>query len=410
MKRFQIWLLTAVILLVFTNAVAQVDGPLDAPINAKERAALFPTQDSIEQGRALAEQTCATCHGLDGISVDRSFPNLAGQRTIYLYREMLNYQQGRRNNLAMREAVAFLDSEALLKTAIYYASLPPPRNGQRQAEAPAIDAAMDDDPMVAVRSSTAGCGSCHGADGNARIPGMPNLTGQAPEFFVHVMKEYRAGDRLHNMMQTLSASLDDDTLANMGLYYALQAPKPTPNAATGDAERGAGLAESCASCHGIDGNTTSNDTPSLAGQDPTYFVQSLKSYDNGRRDHGPMQGAVAELSDEDMKDLAAFYTAQSPEPRVVRKPLTARGWLSRCERCHGLDGNSSDPRYSRLSGQNEEYLAKALQAYVNGERQNSVMHAMAAPLSRGTIQRLAAYYSIQEPASVIYFELPCDER
>jgi len=120
-----------------------------------------------------------------------------------------------------------------------------------------------------------------------------------------------------------------------------------------------------------------------------------------------MKGAVEGLSESDMQDLAAFYAAKTPQPRVVRKPLTAREWMARCDRCHGVDGNSTDPRHSRLSGQNETYLVKALQAYASGERQDSVMHAMSAPLSRGIIERLAAYYTIQEATSVVYFEAPC---
>ena len=407
MKRHRLFPILAISLLYAPWVLAQSGSVSSEPISAKERAALFPSQERIEEGKSLAENSCAQCHGIDGISVSDELPSLAGQRIVYLYRELISYQQGRRSNLAMREAVAYLDSEALLNTAIYYASLPPPRNTERVADAEAILAAMDDDPMIAVKSATTGCGSCHGADGNARIPGMPNLTAQSPEFFITVMSEYRSGERLHNMMQTLSASLDDETLANMGLYYALQEPAPTQQTASGHAENGARLAESCSSCHGVDGNVTAEGTPTLAGQDPIYFVQSLKAYGDGQRDHEPMKGAVEGLSESDMQDLAAFYAAKTPQPRVVRKPLTAREWMARCDRCHGVDGNSTDPRHSRLSAQNETYLVKALQAYASGERQDSVMHAMSAPLSRGIIERLAAYYTIQEPTSVVYFEAPC---
>lgn len=408
MKRpFSVSLLILLLSGAALPASAQVGS--NPPLNAKERAALFPTQASIEQGRSLAASSCAGCHGIDGISEDKSRPNLAGQRTVYLYREMLAYQEGQRSNLAMREAVAFLDADALLKTAIYYASLPAPDNDERAQDREEILASLDDNPLIAVRAATAGCSSCHGADGNAAIPGMPNLTAQHPDYFIDAMRAYQAGERTHNMMQMLTASLSEDTIANMGLYYALQEPKATPNAASGDAAAGERLAENCATCHGLDGNTTAPDTPSLAGQDPVYFVQSLKAYVNGQRDHGPMRNALNGLSDSDLANMAAFYAAQAPQPRVVRAPLTAREWLARCGRCHGTEGNSTDPRYSRLAGQNEPYLVKALQSYANGERGNSVMHAMSAPLTRGAIERLAAYYTIQEPRSVVYFELPCEQ-
>jgi cytochrome c553 len=404
------WMTLLLLAGLASHAAAQSAPPVNPPLNAKERAALFPTQASLQQGQALAEASCAGCHGSDGIAPDANRPNLAGQRTIYLYREMLAYQQGARANLGMREAVAFLDADALLKTAIYYASLTPPDNDQRANDREEILERMADDPLIAVKSATAGCASCHGVEGNAVMPGMPTLTAQHPDYFIEAMLAYQSGERTHNMMQMLTTSLDADTIANMGLYYALQEPAASVNAAPGDAGKGAELAQACASCHGADGNTTAADTPSIAGQDPVYFVQSLKTYLNGQRTHGGMQGALAALSEQDFQDLAAFYAGQQPQRRVVRKPLTAGEWLARCDRCHGAQGNSTDPRYSRLAGQNEPYLVEVLQAYANGERSNSIMHAMSAPLTRGIIERLAAYYTIQEPRSVVYFEMPCDDE
>jgi len=178
------------------------------PIQANERAALFPSPNSIEQGKALAEAGCAECHGHNGISTDEHRPHLAGQRTVYLYREMLAYQEGARSNEDMREAVAFLDSDALLKTAIYYASLPPPFDPEAVAAAAGSPMQLDDDPLLATKAATAGCGSCHGATGNSSIPGMPSLTSQHPDYFVASMKAYQSGERTDNMMQMLVAALD----------------------------------------------------------------------------------------------------------------------------------------------------------------------------------------------------------
>jgi len=81
----------------------------------------------------------------------------------------------------------------------------------------------------------------------------------------------------------------------------------------------------------------------------------------------------------------------------------------RCERCHGLDGNSSDPRFPMLAGQDETYLSNSLKAYANGERRNSTMFAMAAPLSAMDVERIAAYFSSQQPKAVIYMQLPCED-
>ena len=180
-------------------------------------------------------------------------------------------------------------------------------------------------------------------------------------------------------------------------------------AVAGDVDAGRVLAESCASCHGTDGNTTTPDMPSIAGQDPVYFVKALKAYVNGQRTHGAMESAVAKLEGRQFNDIAAFYAEQEPVARRVRKPFTAAEWVDRCDRCHGTAGNSTDPRYSRLAGQNRQYLVDVLQAYAEGERADSIMHAMSEPLTNGAIERLATYYSTREPRSIVYFELPCNE-
>lgn len=379
------------------------------PIQPKERAALFPSSNSIAQGKTLAEAACAGCHGHDGVSTDERRPHLAGQRTIYLYREMLAYQNGQRSNEVMSKAVAFLDSDALLKTAIYYASLSPPFDREAAMEIANGPMQLDDDPLLAVKAATAGCDSCHGANGNSTIPGMPSLTSQHSDYFVTSLKAYQGGNRTDNMMQMLVASLDEEAIRNMGLFYALQEPRKTANASTGDAGAGQAAAQSCASCHGATGNATAADMPSLAGQDPLYLAKALKAYQTGQRTEGSMKTAVTGLDAAQINNLAAFYAGQEPVSRNVRKPLTAGQWLERCARCHGDGGNSTDPRYSRLAGQNKQYLIDVLQAYADGQRSDSVMHAMSEPLSQGAIERLAAFYTSQEPRSVVYFELPCND-
>ena len=90
-------------------------------------------------------------------------------------------------------------------------------------------------------------------------------------------------------------------------------------------------------------------------------------------------------------------------------PLTTTEWIARCERCHGTDGNSTDPRFPMLAGQNAAYLEAALASYVSGSRSNSIMHAMSDPLSEADIRRLVDYYATREPKSVVYMFLPCED-
>lgn len=67
----------------------------------------------------------------------------------------------------------------------------------------------------------------------------------------------------------------------------------------------------------------------------------------------------------------------------------------RCQACHGVDGNSSDPQYPRLAGQHADYLAKALADYKSGARKNPIMSGFAAALSEQERENVAAWYASQ---------------
>ncbi|MDH3466414.1 MAG: cytochrome c [Gammaproteobacteria bacterium] len=81
-------------------------------------------------------------------------------------------------------------------------------------------------------------------------------------------------------------------------------------AAGGDIKNGQTKAEICASCHGADGNSTSPEFPKLAGQHADYIVRALTDYQTGKRSNAIMQGFVANLSQQDMRDLAAYFASQ----------------------------------------------------------------------------------------------------
>jgi len=118
---------------------------------------------------------------------------------------------------------------------------------------------------------------------------------------------------------------------------------------------------------------------------------------------------VEALSEQDVIDLATYYAAEVPRRRDVRMPLNSTEWIKRCERCHGIDGNSSDPRFPMLAGQDETYLRNALKAYAVGARTNTTMFAMAAPLSSMDIEHIAAYFASQQPKTAVYLSLPCGD-
>jgi cytochrome c553 len=104
-----------------------------------------------------------------------------------------------------------------------------------------------------------------------------------------------------------------------------------------------------------------------------------------------MQDLVPTFEEDEVANLAAFYATQ--EPKSLHKPLTLRDWAQRCDRCHGPDGRSTDPRFPILAGQSETYLVQALRHYHGGERTSSMMYAMSFQMVENDIKNLAVYYA-----------------
>jgi cytochrome c553 len=399
---------SATLLLISASSWSQGSAATQ-PINALERAALSPSREMLAVGENVASTACASCHGLNGLSTGPGTPSLAGQRTVYLHRVLQSYQTRERRNDAMNHATGFLNEEALLAVSAYYASLVPalpPVVEDAPTEAVAVGGG---DPFAGIQDDMKKCVKCHGEDGNAAASGMPNLSAQDPAYFVSSMKAYTDGNREHKMMARLVAILNEDTLGKMGVFYAVQEPARTATTGDGDTELGRVVSEPCAGCHGDDGNASGAEMPTLAGQDARYFVKAMNAYKGGKRHHEQMFDAVGELNKADINNLAAFYASQEPARRNVRTPLTTTEWINRCERCHGIDGNSTDPRFPMLAGQDPTYLADTLQSYIGTTRSDTTMHAMSDPLSESDIERIVNHYSTSEPKSVVYMQLPCAE-
>ena len=405
----KLWFLTTLLgaCLAAPSFAAAQEGAATAALSADERAALNPSREMIELGASVANRACADCHGMNGLSSEPGQPHLAGQRTVFLYRVLKSYQARERGNDAMTHSIGFLNEEALLAISAYYASLPP----APPAAGPG-DVSQDNgggDAFAGIRDEIKKCVKCHGEDGNSTASGMPNLTAQSQEYFVTSMNAYVSGERDHKLMTRLASKLDDQAIKQMATFYAVQKPLRTETVGDGDPAKGEAAAEGCANCHGGDGNASGNDMPTLAGQDARYFVKAMNAYKDGSRQHEKMFEAAEHLSEADMADLAAFYAAQEPLRRNVRTPLTTAEWLVRCERCHGLDGNSSDPRFPMLAAQDQSYLETALKAYANNSRDSSTMHAMAEPLNQADIERIARHYATRTPKAVVYMQLPCED-
>ncbi len=363
---------------------------------------LNATPQDVVEGKRLADSTCARCHGANGISTMKGVPHLAGQRPAAMYLDLRAYQTGTRSDKAMDGTIKFLSDDALVKVAAYYASLDPAQpsavNGAKVAAKP--------DPVQAGKAATANCAGCHGETGVSKTPGMPNLVGFDPKYFVAAMNAYKSGQRKHDMMKSLAAGIRDADLNNIALYYALQKPARAQTPAPGDEAAGKVAAAACAGCHGDEGVSGNPATPSLAGQDAQYFAAAMRAYKDGSRKDATMKGLVAAVDDRAVRNMAAFYAMRQPQSPKVRRPLTLAELAERCDRCHGINGNSADPRSHMLAAQRADYLEKVLHAYRKGERKSQAMAAMSDILTESDVEKLAAHYARQKARAVVYVTVP----
>jgi cytochrome c553 len=170
-------------------------------------------------------------------------------------------------------------------------------------------------------------------------------------------------------------------------------------------------AQVCAACHGADGNSVAPANPKIAGQIPEYLQKQLldfKAQDGQKpvRESAIMNGMVANLTDADVKALAAYYAGQAQQPGTAAdKALATLGqklWrggdslhgIPACAGCHGPAGAGIPAQFPRLSGQFAEYVAAQLTAFREGKRsndRNGVMRGVAAHMNDGQIRAVAEY-------------------
>jgi cytochrome c553 len=386
-----------------SQAVGQV--ATVTPRKGDDFRAVYAGAADIAEGKAVAQGSCAACHGLLGQSSIPGIPHVAGQRAAYVYLELNAYKTGRRSNEAMTRAVKFLSDQALVQVSAYYASLEPARPAPLRG---AAAAAAKGSTLQAAASAAASCAGCHGENGVSNAPGMPSLVGQDPKYLAAAISAYKNGQRKDDMMKPMADSLDESDIKAIALYYALQKPERAKTPGEGDKEAGKKAAAACVGCHGEQGVSGNPATPSLAGQDAQYLSKALHAYKTSARGDPAMTGITEGLDDRTMKNLAAYYAALQPQrPANVRAPLSPAQWVQRCDRCHGENGNSKDPRIPELAAQRFDYLEQVLRAYQTGARKSATMAAMADMLNGVDVRALAAHYASQRAWPAVYVTLPC---
>jgi cytochrome c553 len=155
------------------------------------------------------------------------------------------------------------------------------------------------------------CHGCHGIPNykNAYpIYNVPKLGGQHATYMVAALKEYKAQNRSHPTMHAQAATLSDADMADIAAYLAGTELKPTGRA-VGTAPK---ASQTCVACHGNDGVGILPEYPNLAGQHEDYLLNALRNYKSGVRKNAIMAGMAAALTEQDIKELAKYYSSQRP--------------------------------------------------------------------------------------------------
>ena len=221
----------------------------------------------------------------------------------------------------------------------------------------------------------------------------------------------------------------------------------TAMAAEGDAAKGKETSQVCIACHGEEGISQQDNYPHLHGQRQTYLLRQMRTFRDGGDRRDPIMTPMLEnMSDQDLKNLAAYYSsfnkvlgtdtatnqseaelmaspeikgpaksedavpdsgsgepvvvAVEPAPTAAPGPAAAgpgdatsgQAKAAACAACHGVDGRGTTPLFPNLNGQKPEYLMVQLKAFRDGKRTDPTMAPMAMALTDQDIADLATFY------------------
>lgn len=307
-----------------------------------------------------------------------------------------------------------------------------------------------------------GCAPCHGAPGEPRSPIARQMLPEPPyladsdqwtqpwtasELFWIV----RHGLKYTGMPAWPALEREDEVWAVVAFLRHL--PELSPEAyrlwARGEAALAARTAEenarllalsgpvgdslaACARCHGFDGAGVGIGAfPRLSDLSAEYLYEALENYAIGARPSGIMQPVAAELSESEMRALAAYYAGIDdapyppvPAPEAADAELLAMGerlvteglpeaGIPACSTCHGPQAVADNPLYPALTGQYPEYIALQLHLWKRGVRGDTpyseIMAAIARNMSEEQIRASALYYGALRPNAPLAGMPPGDE-
>ena len=174
----------------------------------------------IEAGKSKSA-VCSACHGADGNSANPIWPSLAGQHASYIYKQLVDFKEGRRNNASMSGMVAILNDEDMKNLAAYYESQTPKQvafDGELIEQGESIYRGGITETKVAA------CMGCHAPSGLGNGPaGWPSLKGQQPEYLFTQLQNFKLGTRANDtgkMMRNVVARMSEMEMKSVAAYVA----------------------------------------------------------------------------------------------------------------------------------------------------------------------------------------------
>lgn len=177
-----------------------------------------------------------------------------------------------------------------------------------------------------------------------------------------------------------------------------------PVAPVADLAAGKAIAEAdCSDCHGMDGRGATGEIPHLTAQPIEYMVEAMHAYRDGSRIHAALQDMTADMSEQDILDIAGYYASLPPLPPESTQAnktdetsyIEGAAVAAVCEGCHGENGISTTEGVPNLAGQQPVYLMTSTQGYITGDRGHRDKVEMLKGLEQIDIEKMAMYFASQ---------------
>ncbi len=187
----------------------------------------FVKKGNLDKGKERA-QSCKSCHGAEGQGIKEeiqdgetlpAIPALAGQVANYTYKQLRDYVNGSRSHASMTGIAKGLDEQAAADLAVWFSSLPLPKNEAGKQSLSKAEKLVDDGDGKRLLPP---CFVCHGGNGQGEKQDIPALAGQQADYFASTLQSYKNGQRhndVYSRMRLIAQQLTDEEIKELAQYY-----------------------------------------------------------------------------------------------------------------------------------------------------------------------------------------------